>query len=315
MQRESSSGNWHLRMQFHCLMLTLCMFFVTGCRCPWSCTNSQLSESHRCLQNGIVAFHDGDHSKAESLLAQAIESRPGDPILREHLASNYLKQGKTVEAVDQLMQASQMSGNDNEAILVRIGQIYLENGQWILAEQFAKQALSTNRQLADAWVLQADVEYAKGNLSDALLDFQRALSLNPDNPNVQMKVAEIHRLSGRNLRAYSTIEQMLSQLPPDQQPEQALLLASRILVDMQQPAQAIEKLRIVTSRSNACAECYLVMASAQKVLGRTLDAQATLVAAAEKFPKNSTISNELQNLDRSDERIASLDLNQGKLIR
>lgn len=246
---------------------------------------------------------------------QAIESRPGDPILREHLASNYLKQGKTSEAVDQLMQASRMSGNDNAAILVRIGQIYLENGQWILAEQFAKQALSTDRQLADAWVLQADVDFAKGNLNDALLNFQRALSLQPEMPDVQIKVAEIHRLSGRNLRAFSTIEQMLSKLPTDQQPEQALLLAGQLLIDMQQSAQAIEKLQLAINRADASVESFVMMAGAQKSLGRTVDAQSTLLAASRKFPDDMSITSELQTLDNSRERIAALDLNNGERIR
>ena len=313
--RSKQLGKANLNLRFAISIMMICIGPSMGCRCPWSCTNNQLSDSHRFLQNGLDSFHDGDHQQAETFLVQAIDGRPEDPILREHLASNYLKQGKTSQAISQLMRAAQLSGDDNAENLVQIGQIYLENGQWILAEQFANQALAVDRRLPQAWVLQADVKFAKGKLNDAIRDFQRALSLNSNQPRVQLKIAEIHRLSGRNLRAYSTIEQMLGEMATDEQPEEALLLASSLLIDLKQPAQAIEKLRIAVNRPDASPDCYLRMASAQMAIGRRIDAQSTLLAASQNFPNNETIASSLQGFEQANEKIASLDLTNGEIIR
>ncbi len=284
----------------------LLLLSSSGCRCPWTSTNAQLNDSSRWLRGGIEAFHNGDHDEAEQLLGRAIETRPGDPILKEHLASIYLERGKPSKAISQLMDAAEISG-ENALLHVQIGKIYLANGQWILARQYARKALETDRRLAEAWSLKADVELAKGALNQALNDYQRALSLNPNLPSVQLKVAEVHRLSGRPLRAYSTIEQMLSQIPPHDQPEEALLLAGRLLIELKQPAQAIAKLSRAAQHPDASPNSFMQLSKAQRVMGRESEAQSTLLLAQQKFPQNQAITQQISKLRNSNERLAAIE--------
>ena len=166
-------------------LLIILVLASSGCRCPWSCSNADLAQSSNWLQGGLQAYHQGEHLQAQELLAKAAESRPADPILREHLAENYLQQGKTSEAIAELLKASEISQQD-ASILVKIGNLYLASGQQIPAQQYARKALATDRQLHTAWVLNAETKIAKGNLTDALNDYQRALSLKNNSPEIQL---------------------------------------------------------------------------------------------------------------------------------
>lgn len=293
---------------------TLIASILGGCRCPWACTNTSLTESSHWSQSGIEAFHDGEHGQAEKLLSQAIQSRPSDPILREHLASIYVDQGKETDAISLLMQAAELSG-PNADLFVKIGKLYLKNEKWIPANQYAKRALQADRKHPEAWILQADTKLSNGNLSEALNDYQRALSLQRDNPGVQLKIAEVHRLLGRPMRAFSTLEQLLRQTPLEQQSEPALVLAGRLLIELQQPAQAMEKLQLAANRKNASAECYIQMANAQVAMGHSMQAQETLANARRRYPNSQAIASYLQKLKPFDEQIAAVDQISGEMTR
>ena len=296
------------------LLAGLLVFSLSGCRCPWSCTNANLADSSRWFQSGIEAFNDGDHQEAETLISQAVESRPEDPILREHLANVYVEKDETQSAIEQLMKAAELS-NQDVAILVRIGNLYLKNDQLIPAKQYAKQAITSDRKHPEAWVLLADTKLANGNLNEAIKDYQRALSLKNDFPEVQIKIAELHRLLGRPLRAFSTVEQMLSQLPPEQQPEPALLLAGKLLIELEQPTQAIEKLSLATRNGQASEQTYLELASAQISVGREAEAYGTLVAARKRFPSSNLIAKQYADWKVNNRRFAALDINGDQIIR
>lgn len=262
----------------------------------------------------MAAARDGRHSLAEESLKQAIAIRPADPVLREHLADTYIQQGKLQLAIEQLTYAVSQTENDAE-LLVKLGSLYLENGQWIPAAQFATLALQTDRGLPQAWALRAETKLAKGQLSDALSDYQRALGYRSEYPEVQLKVAEVQRLLGRPMRAFSTIEQLLNQTPIDQQSESALLLAGRLLLEIKQPAQAIEKLQIAASKENASAECFVQLSNAQLAFGQPSQARLTLVNAQDLHPDSVVITRRLNELQENNQRVASLGLPNGELTR
>lgn len=296
------------------ICLAIAATILGGCRCPWTSTNNSLTNSSRWSQNGIEALHEGQHGQAEQLLTQAIQSRPSDPILREHLAKLYVDQGKETDAISQLMQAAELSG-PNADLYVKIGQLYLNKGKSIPAVQYARRALQADRKFPEAWVLQADTKLAKGNLSEALNDYQRALSLRQDNPDVQLKIAEVHRLLGRPMRAFSTLEQLLRQTPDEQQSGPTLLLAGRLLIELQQPAQAMEKLQLAASRSDASAECFVQLANAQVAMGHTSHARSTLALAQQRFPNSQAIANQRHKLKPFEEQIAAVDQPTDKITR
>ncbi len=288
--------------------------FLTGCSCPWKGADLSVAQSNSWIQNGMAAARAGRHHQAEESLKQAIAVRPVDPVLREHLADSYVQQGKLQLAIEQLTYAVGQSENDAE-LLVKLGSLYLENGQWIPAAQFATLALETDRELPQAWALRAETKLVKGQLSDALADYQRALSHRSDYPEVQLKVAEVQQSLGRPLRAFSTVEKLLNQTSIEQQSESALLLAGRLLLEISQPAQAIEKLQIAAARENASADCFVQLSNAQLAFGQPSQARLTLVNAQNLHPDSALIASRLNDLQENIQSVASLGPPNGDLTR
>ncbi len=273
-----------------------------------------VAKSNSWIQRGMTAAREGRHDDAEESLQQAIAIRPADPVLREHLANTYEQQGKLQPAIEQLSEAVNHTQGDPD-LYVRLGTLYLKNGQWLSATQYAKRALIIDRESAPAWALQAETKLVKGQLNDALSDYQRALSYRNDYPEVQLKVAEVQHLLGRPMRAFSTVENLLNQTPIAQQSEQALLLAGRLLLEIDQPAQAIEKLQIAAARPDASADCFVQLSNAQLEFGQPSQARLTLVNARVRHPDSLLIVNRLNELQEDNQRIASIALPGDKVTR
>ena len=254
----------------------------------------------------MQAHRDGSYSQAQQLLDSAVQTRPRDPVLRENLADAYVAQGNFNKAITELSRAVEMSGGDSR-LSVKLGRLYLQSGSWLAASEYANRALKANRKSAEAWALLAETKLAKGQLTDSLADFQRSLRHESSNPNVQFKIAQIQQLLGRPLRAFSAVEQLLQDFPVDQQPENALLLAGNLLIKLQQPAQAIEKLQIATHRSDATEAAFIALSSAQIAIGQPSQARLTLANAQLRYPRSTDIAGRLADLQDDAQRIASLE--------
>lgn len=289
------------------------VFSGIACRCPWTATNTDLINSSGWIQNGMHAFHQGETDQAQKYLGKAVRARPHDPMLREHLADVLVEQGRTEEAIDHMMRAAEISG-PNAPLFTRIGQLYLRRGQWPAADQYARRALQVDRQNAEAWVLRADTRLAKGEWSLALSDYQRALSLQPNLPDVQLQVARIYHQMGDPLRAFSMLERMLAGTAWEQQPAEVLLLSGRLLIELDRPMQALERLQLATARTSATADSFLQLARAQMMLGRTVDAQATLATGLRLHPDDSKLARQIPLLVQDGE-VAALDRSSAEIIR
>ena len=254
----------------------------------------------------MQAHRNGSYGQAQQLLNSAIETRPRDPVLRENLADILAEQGNLNDAILQLTHAVEMSDGDSR-LCVKLGRLHLERGSWLAASQYANRALESDRRSAGAWALLAETKLAKGQLSESLADYQRALSNRNPYPEVQLKVAQIQQLLGRPMRAFSTVEQLLHEAPVDEQPESALLLAGNLLIELRQPAQAIQKLQIATRRSDASEASFIALSSAQIALGQPSQARLTLAKAQQKHPASTRIANRLAALQDEGQQIASLE--------
>lgn len=272
------------------------------------------AEANRLMQGGINALQDGRTSQAESLLNRAATTRPEDPRIRENLARALAQQGKLDLAIENMSQAVTNSHGD-PLLNVQLGKLYLQAGQLPQAAGQASLALELNRKLPEAWTLKAESELAQGNLSSALSHFQRALGYQPNMPDVQIKVASIQRQLGRPMRALSTLEHMLRQYPTEQQPEPAVILASSVLMDVQQTGHAIEMLTAATERQNSTSAAFVQLSKAQLAAGQLSQARLTLVQASSAFPDQPEIQQQLAGLQSSDERVAAAGLDNENVIR
>ena len=253
----------------------------------------------------MAAQRDGSLDQAHQLLNSAVQARPRDPVLRENFADTLVQQGDLEGAISQLSHAVEMSGNDAR-LSVKLGRLHLQSGSWLAASQYAKRALDADRSSAEAWALRAETKLAKGQLSESLADFQRALSHQHRYPEVQFKVAQIQQLLGRPMRAFSAVERLLHQSPDQQQPESALLLAGNLLIELKQPAQAIEKLQIAASRPQASEASFIALSTAQMAIGQPSQARLTLARAQQIHPASTRIADRLAELHDDASQIASL---------
>ena len=266
------------------------------------------------MQGGTDALHDGRLGQAESLLSRAAQRRPRDPRIRENLAHALAGQGKLDQAIENMSRAVEKSHGD-PLLNVQLGQLYLKAGRTVPASRQAAIALEQNRKLPEAWVLKAETELARNNLETALADFQRALGYSGNLIDSQMKVAMIQRKLGKPMRALSTLENLLQQYPNDKQPEPAVLLASNVLLDLQQHEQAIEILTAATNRRNATSESFVQLSRIQLAAGQQSQARLTVAKASSKYPDQSELQDLLAQMQRSDERVASVNLDAQEMIR
>ena len=158
-----------------------------------------------------------------------------------------------------------------------------------------------------AWLLSGKTKLAKGETQEALADFQRAVSLQPDHQGAQLAIVDAYRQTKEPLRALTAVEQFLSKFPPDQQPESALLAKSTALIELHQLTPAIELLQVASHREGVSSEVFLRLGQAQLLAGQGSQARLTLSKAKQICPNDSSFESLLGQLPTSDERVASLD--------
>jgi len=101
------------------------------------------------------------------------------------------------------------------------------------------------------------------------------------------------------------LETILSDHPPDQQPEAVLLLAGRALLKLDQPHQAVSKLRLAAARDESTADSFIALSEAQIACGQLSNARATLTTASQRFPENRQFERLIANIQANPNSIAS----------
>jgi tetratricopeptide (TPR) repeat protein len=89
-----------------------------------------------------------------------VKNDPGDPYNRYYLASVYFKEGKLIEAIDQLQNAIKIKADFSYAYNL-LGKIYLKQNKFFDAEKSFKQAISYDRYYNHAYLNLARA-YKKG---------------------------------------------------------------------------------------------------------------------------------------------------------
>ncbi|MCH2177949.1 MAG: tetratricopeptide repeat protein [Mariniblastus sp.] len=263
-------------------------------------SNRTLGDARLWEQGGRDALSHGHVDEAKICLRRAINNAPEDRRIREQLADICIKNGEYTEAIVELAQAVDLSSNDPE-LRVKLGNAYLSVGKLIPATREAELALKSNRQLATAWELCGRTHWARGELTEALADFQRALSIAPRLKGVQIQAAQIHRQMRQPKRALSGVEQLLSRYPVGQEPQDALLFRGVVLMDLEQYESAMEKLEVAASRKDATSETFVQLSRAQVLAGQPSLARSTLTRAVERYPAESKLASLLNELRKNDD--------------
>lgn len=287
--------------------LAFCFLSNLGCQtfCPFAKkTRDNLVLARQSASGGLKAFHDGRLDQAKSLLFLAAEQNPSDPSVRENLARALYNSGDHQQAILQMQLAVDLSKGDPR-LIVELGEMYLDVGQWIPARRQVELALAVNHRFAPAWALSGRTEKAKGNYREALADFQKALGFEPDMLPVQMLVVDTYQAMKEPHRALSAIEQILNKHPSDAIPEQLVVAKSVALMDLNQLRPAIDLLQTASNKKNASSEVFIQLSRAQLQAEQDSDARASLVRGQQAFPNLALFDQLLNDLQSDEPRVAS----------
>ncbi len=232
---------------------------------------------------GMDAKQHGRLTDAEMLFSRAIQMCPLDERMQCHYAETLWQLGSRDEAVAHMEEAVRLSGGNPE-LLVRLGDMYLANGDVERAAQQADLAVQANRQSAASWALYGDVQRRQGQIEASLASYHRALSYQEHFPRVQLAIAETYRSDGRHGRALATLRALSDGYPAGETPQYVLFLQGVTLKDMQRYEAAVERLMAASKQGEPTPDLLYHLAETQLLAGDPVNARLTIEAALARAP-------------------------------
>lgn len=277
-----------------------------GCRALRANRQSrELTAARQLSLRGAEALQQKKFGDAESFFSEAIRQSPADERAQSGYAEVLLQKGQVQAATNHMTQAVEISAG-NPDLVVRLGQMHLEQGALTQALAQADLALRTQRTHAGAWALKGDVLRQQEKLPEALDCYHRSLIYRADAPQVQIALAEIYRQIGKPQRALATLNNLADHYSPEQIPPRAWLLKGQALADLNEDAEAKRCLRLATQYAGE-SQCGLLLelASAQYDCGDLAEARLCLGRVLQQEPSNPNALQLQSQLDQSFLRMAS----------
>jgi Flp pilus assembly protein TadD len=234
------------------------------------------------------AVDAGNWQSAEEFFAKAVEVCPVDERVQSRYAEALWRRGSRKEALDHMQEAVRLSGSEPE-LVVRLGEMHLQNGDLHQAGQLADRVVDSGRPLASAYRLRGDVRQRQGKLDDALADYHRALGIQSVYPEVQMAIAAVYYHVDRPQRALSTLQSLAGTYPSGEEPVEMLYLQGLACKSLGRHEQALKHLAQAEERGLQSAELLGNLAEARYLAGDPVAAQATLQRAMELEPSNPEV--------------------------
>ena len=142
-----------------------------------------------CLQ-GQALF---DKALKEYLMAASLDPSDAEPLFRAGLL--YLDIGKYSLAVTQFRRAQTVNGL-YPRLNFYIGKAYFQNGEYQLAIDASLAERKVNPNIADSYVLAAEVYAATKQVQKSAAEYQQAVKLRPQGADLYVKMGRCYRQSG-----------------------------------------------------------------------------------------------------------------------
>lgn len=268
-------------------------------------TREKIVSAREWANGGLEAFQCGKLDQAKTLFTRSTLQRPDDFRVRANLARTLHQSGEASEAIAQMQQAVDQSGND-PAMLIELGEMYLAVGQLSPANRQAQTALQVNHRLAAAWRLKGQVSSARGDHALALGEFQKAAGFDPDALEIQMDIASTYQAMNEPLKALAAIESLLARHPVDSQPEAAILVKADLLLALNQNSSAIAMLQRASREQSDSRAILVRLGNAQLAAGQISQARSTITRGLELFEEHAEFSRlelEVERQSASAERL------------
>lgn len=190
--------------------------------------------------------------------------------------------GKIEEAKDRFEQALQITPNFPGA-LIGLGKYSLFKRDMNATVRFSEQAVSSNRNNADAWLFKGDVLRLQGKLEPALAAYDQVVKLKPDSSPAYLNKAIIE-IGAKKFDAAKADIAAARKLSPSG----LMVFYTQALLDFNQgnPAGALESLQQVLRSVPDHLPSMLLAGAVQIALGSPIQAEEHLKRYLEKDPEN-----------------------------
>ncbi len=264
------------------LLIAAC---ASGCRTLRTKRHTRnLTAARQLSLRGADHLQQQNYSEAEPLFSEALKHSYADERAHWGKAEVLWTQGQREQAIAHMNQAVELSGN-NPDLLVRLGEMYLDEDQLEAALQQADLVLARDRQHPEAWALKGRVLRLRNALPDSLDCYQIALIHKPVNPDVRLALADIYDAMGRPQRALATLDQLADDQPTEQIPARAWMLKGQSLAALGQSAEARNCLQqAATCACESETELLLDLAQLQYESGDLAEARICLGRALRNNP-------------------------------
>ncbi len=272
-----------------------CWIAATACAlcCAGGCAtfsghavDSNVVDGRQQCQQGLEAARSGNSEEAETLFAAAVESCEADERARKLYAESLWSKGDREAAIKHMGEAVRLSGGDPETA-VRLGEMYLAEGNVRAATRQASRAIAASPQLATAWALEGDILAASGEDDLALARYHRALAHQQRFPHVQFAVADIYAKKGRHARALATLAALSHQYEPGHCPQRLHVMRARTYRAMRQYDEAAAEFSLATRAAPPTCELLYELAETLAANGETTAARMTAEQALALEPQHA----------------------------
>ncbi|MBT3783729.1 tetratricopeptide repeat protein [bacterium] len=153
----------------------------------------ELDPNHRkaLLRKGELAQRRGEIRAATQIYAHYLKSNPTDKRVRAKLGGLYFQQGLDENAKIELLKA--VKKIQTPEIFYQLGVIFHRQGQFRNASGYYKKVLLKDPNHVDALISSGEIFERQGNLREALIHFERAYGLEPENEYIRGKIQKFRR--------------------------------------------------------------------------------------------------------------------------
>jgi tetratricopeptide (TPR) repeat protein len=261
--------------------------------------DSRLVRGRQLSSRGADLLRRSRYADAESLFCEAINSCPNDDRAHWGYATTLWNNNQRQTAIQHMREAVRLSGNNPE-YAVRLGEMYLAQGDQQGAEDQARQVLKTHRDRADAWALLGDAQFQADDWNNAIESYHRALLIQSDYPKVQLAVAETYRRIGKPNRALATIDRMIDMHPAVVKSGETQLARAKILIELDRRQEAIVALKSIgDSLPIDDPMKQLDVVACYSHLGELVDARMSLGRIVQHHPRHPNVLAFQSQLDHS----------------
>lgn len=292
--REGDESKANNRAPQQTGLTTLTVFLVVmslqgaaGCTClRRDKIDANVVSARQISLRGMDAMRRDQWDDAEALFADALRKNPADERAHRHFAEVLWRRGQHQDAIRHQKESVRLSGGD-PALLVQLGDMYLQQEIADAALECAEKAIDANNQLSGAWALRGDIHRRREEPNEALECYHRALNYQPHYPHVQMALADLYRQAERPRRALATLESLASQYPPESVPQEVEYHRGLALKSLGRYQDAVETLALAAQRGEPSSDLLCHLSEAQFLAGNTASARLALQAVLAQNPHHS----------------------------